>query len=346
VTSGESAPKTGRGRAAGAHAVGRTFLRIHFSEEDLGRTRAYATPDLALEAVLSLSVLWAHSGPSYFDAWRRHVKDSLFRPASSADESSRNRDYLARILESVAGLVTLRPRAGIANAALDEELSASPAPAPGADGSPDETILLAFPDELASPLRAYARIAIGPFWPHILASVRNDLAARARLALHGGAERLLSTLGPDVQWETPTLRIPCCTAGELRLRGQGLILVPTYFGWQAPLFMSDGADVPVLAYPILRDMAPGKMNGGRGSRSHADRSLTALLGRGRAKVLRSVREGCNTSELSRRAGVSLSTASEHAAVLREAGLITSSRDRSGMTHSLTSLGAALLTRHL
>lgn len=68
----------------------------------------------------------------------------------------------------------------------------------------------------------------------------------------------------------------------------------------------------------------------------------ALLGRTRAAVLRSVRTGCNTTELSRRAGVSLSTASEHAGVLRDAGLVVSSRKRNEMVHHLTPLGAALL----
>ncbi|MFG2311523.1 winged helix-turn-helix domain-containing protein [Streptomyces sp. NPDC048566] len=46
--------------------------------------------------------------------------------------------------------------------------------------------------------------------------------------------------------------------------------------------------------------------------------------------------------LADRAGVSAATASEHAGVLRAAGLITTVRDGSRVVHALTPLGEALL----
>jgi DNA-binding transcriptional ArsR family regulator len=59
-------------------------------------------------------------------------------------------------------------------------------------------------------------------------------------------------------------------------------------------------------------------------------------------VLASVADGCTTTELARRAGVSLAAASQHAAVLRGAGLIASRRQGSAVVHVLTPLGAELL----
>ncbi|MGB8943038.1 MAG: winged helix-turn-helix domain-containing protein [Streptomyces sp.] len=49
-----------------------------------------------------------------------------------------------------------------------------------------------------------------------------------------------------------------------------------------------------------------------------------------------------TSELARHAGVSLSSASEHAAVLRNAGLVASVPERQQVRHTLRQLGADLV----
>jgi DNA-binding transcriptional ArsR family regulator len=59
-------------------------------------------------------------------------------------------------------------------------------------------------------------------------------------------------------------------------------------------------------------------------------------------VLHSVDRGVTASQLARRLGTSLSSVSRHAAVLRDAGLITSHRCGKGVVHALTPLGAAVL----
>jgi DNA-binding transcriptional ArsR family regulator len=59
-------------------------------------------------------------------------------------------------------------------------------------------------------------------------------------------------------------------------------------------------------------------------------------------VLASVRDGCTTTELAGRAGISLAAASQHATVLRDAGLIASRRQGGAVLHVLTPLGAELL----
>jgi DNA-binding transcriptional ArsR family regulator len=94
---------------------------------------------------------------------------------------------------------------------------------------------------------------------------------------------------------------------------------------------------PVLVYPVEHatprvpaSAAPGGPYLGR------------LVGHTRSAVLRAIGHGCTTSELARRAGVSLASASQHACVLREAGLVATLRHGSAVLHSLTPLGAALL----
>ncbi|WP_067543171.1 ArsR/SmtB family transcription factor [Nocardia crassostreae] len=75
------------------------------------------------------------------------------------------------------------------------------------------------------------------------------------------------------------------------------------------------------------------------------RDLSALLGRTRAAVLEAIADGGSTTLLAQRLGVSPATASEHAAVLREAGLVASIRVRNSVHHNLTPLGVALLGLH-
>jgi len=50
-----------------------------------------------------------------------------------------------------------------------------------------------------------------------------------------------------------------------------------------------------------------------------------------------------TSQLARLLGISIASASDHATVLRNAGLIASGRRRNTMVHTLTPLGAGLVS---
>jgi DNA-binding transcriptional ArsR family regulator len=70
----------------------------------------------------------------------------------------------------------------------------------------------------------------------------------------------------------------------------------------------------------------------------------ALLGRTRAAMLEAVGEGGTTIQLARRAGTWVPSASQHAQVLRQAGLLVTRRVGKSVHHSLTTLGAALLNQ--
>jgi DNA-binding transcriptional ArsR family regulator len=127
---------------------------------------------------------------------------------------------------------------------------------------------------------------------------------------------------------------------DLRLDGRGLLLIPSVFSRRNPITLADPGLPPVLVYPVRRGpcwWAP------QGERPMTGRStLGSLLGRGRAAVLRAVEGGRTTSELARRTGVTPATASEHARILRDAGLLVSVRDRDTVPHTPTPLGTDLL----
>jgi DNA-binding MarR family transcriptional regulator len=72
--------------------------------------------------------------------------------------------------------------------------------------------------------------------------------------------------------------------------------------------------------------------------------LAGLLGRGRAAALEAIAlaRGCSTTELARALSCSAASASQHASVLRAAGLIVTRRTGGSVRHTVTPLGRALL----
>jgi DNA-binding transcriptional ArsR family regulator len=97
--------------------------------------------------------------------------------------------------------------------------------------------------------------------------------------------------------------------------------------------------MPVLVHPFEHVLPEERTGPG-----HHTRSLAALLGHTRAAVLGALDRPGTTGELARRTGVLPSSASQHATVLREAGLVRTVRDGKAVRHTLTPLGAALRTR--
>jgi DNA-binding transcriptional ArsR family regulator len=152
----------------------------------------------------------------------------------------------------------------------------------------------------------------------------------------GGVDALLATLAPHWHWDPPVLRVPSHWAFRAELCGRGLRLLPSYFA-ETAMIVHDQAEPTVLVYPIPAAAAdaPGAGPGADGD------GLGALLGRTRAAVLRALRSPAGTTALAERTGISPASASEHAAVLRRTGLVTTARVGGGIVHTLTPLGEAL-----
>ncbi|MEU9114309.1 winged helix-turn-helix domain-containing protein [Streptomyces sp. NPDC048483] len=189
---------------------------------------------------------------------------------------------------------------------------------------------------LAGVLQRYYEAAVAPYWPRVQGRIEADRAARGRALLDGGADRLLASLPPMLRWRAPVLEADYPVDRDLHLNGRGLLLLPSYFCRRTPVTFHNSELTPVLVYPVehqtprLTPSAP------------PERCLGRLVGQTRSAILQGIGVGCTTSELARRVNVSLASASQHATVLRDAGLLVTLRQGNAVLHTLTPLGAALL----
>jgi DNA-binding transcriptional ArsR family regulator len=191
-------------------------------------------------------------------------------------------------------------------------------------------------------LRDYQRVAITPFDRSIAMHTARERARAGRLLASGGVEGLLGSLSPAARRRAPILDVDYPVDRDLHLDGRGVLLVPSYFCRAHPVTLVRQGENPVLVYPLGHepwDSEPA---------DDADDTLADLVGCSRAAVLEAAgeRRQSNTTQLARRTGLLLSSASQHLTVLRRAGLIVSSREGNSVVHEVTPLGACLLHRHL
>jgi DNA-binding transcriptional ArsR family regulator len=327
------------------------MLRIYFTGDDVARTRLAPAPEPLWETVLSLHVLAGRQGDTMHHEWRRRVVSEL---------------QTSPVLGDVRLLLALNPPVGYfpdfltplaGGVGLEAGLEAIASTAPELLGRdlarlaeerilPPEAFDLARGDSaamrrLTNAMRAYHDVAIAPKWSRIAAVVDGDRSRRARVVAGRGAEGLLESLRPAMQWRGGELHVDYPFDQEMHLDGRGLLLVPSYFCWRYPVTLLDPGRLPVLVYPAQRTAVEGAVaEQARPEANH--RALAALLGATRASVLDAIGEGCTTTELARRVGISAAAASQHATVLRNAGLVTSHRDRNTVLHTVTPLGTAVL----
>ncbi|MDH2391319.1 winged helix-turn-helix domain-containing protein [Streptomyces sp. HNM0663] len=320
------------------------MLRIHFTGDDLAGVRMAARPDVLWETILSFHRLRDRRGATVFGEWRSETRarlngetrllSALVPPKGYFPDfltPPEARDGLDAGLQALRATPPARLRAELALAAADR------ACVPGLPGR-----LAALAEGRAEPLarlvgalHGYFRAAVEPYWPHLQARIEADRAVRGRALLDGGPDELLDSLSPVLRWRAPVLEADYPVDRELRLGGRGLLLQPSFFCRGTPVVYRDPTLPPVLVYPVADRCGPAFHEPG-------GPSLGRLVGHTRSAVLQAIRSGSTTSELARRAGVSLASASQHAAVLREAGLVVTLRHGNSVLHTLTPLGAALL----
>jgi DNA-binding transcriptional ArsR family regulator len=184
--------------------------------------------------------------------------------------------------------------------------------------------------DLASSFREYHDHVLERLWPRVEHVLETDLRFRAWQLATTGVAATVDRLHPDIRWRDGVVEVDGPLDADIDLAGRGLQIMPSL--WTRP-----GVTVawtqPTLVYPLARFawMAPPAANG------HGD-PLAAALGATRARVLRALAEEHTTSGLAHALGISLTSASTHAAVLRDAGLVTSRRDGQSVRHILTDLG--------
>jgi DNA-binding transcriptional ArsR family regulator len=330
-------------------------LRIHFTAEDLARTRINAGYGPLAETLWGLSLLHCPAQrPVAFGGWREHAHRELTgdaRPELKPLTLLMPKDghivdlitltgERATIEESLDALLDVpRDRFLGELASTDRQHPLRPAAWQVAEPGSEARLQLARSAEVAY------HTLVEPYWPRISARLKAEQAARGRILMEGGVERLLTTLAPTwIRWEPPVLYLPMGNDMDIYLGGRGLVLVPALFVGEYPLLyfdLDEDRGAPILAFPTAGDLLDTMVmwNGGAQPGGNA---LAALLGRTRAAALAAIGDGCTTTELARQVHVSPAAASQHTAVLRDAGLIGTRRHGSAVLHTLTPLGAGLL----
>jgi DNA-binding transcriptional ArsR family regulator len=327
------------------------MLRIYFTSADIARVRLAPTADPLWELILSIHMLRGQRGDLLFTDWRRTtaaaLRDAGLGPSMGMlSAMTPNMGYFPDFLNPIVpghhlenGLEKIR---STPLHVLERDLARMTAPARAdvgvrrlAEGSPAALA------SLTESIRAYYRLAIEPHRRVVEAAVELDRSERIHAMANSGVAAMIDGLRPMIEYSDGELRVPSHPDQEIHLGGRGLLLIPAYFGVHHPMTMFEESADPVLVYPVQRrfDLLPEPSSDRRSG-------LAALIGPTRAAMLAAVAsDGRSTSDLARRVGISAASASEQAAVLREAGLLSSHRDGNRRVHRITTLGEALLRGH-
>ncbi|MFJ6385123.1 DUF5937 family protein [Kitasatospora sp. NPDC092039] len=331
-------------------------LRIHFTVEDLARTRIADRPAPCLELTTAARQLQERTHAVRLGAWRHRTLASL-HPASrmvlalmpprgpiTGFLSGANAATPVELIEQVRSTPRTRLRAS-----LEHTAQAHPLPS-WAHRLPDDPLLLR---KLCDSLEHLAGHALLPHWQEVQAMAAADAAVRSRQLLGGGVEAVLARVNPRrIRWRAPVLEVAMASGldADVHLAGRGMLLQPSVFAVEAPVVDLDAVPQPVLSYPVARlqeaaatplftALPPGAHRAG----PTAD-AVGSVLGHTRAAVLSTIARhpGCSTRQLAALVGIATASASEHATTLRNAGLIDTHRDRRTTAHVATPTGLAVL----
>lgn len=325
------------------------MLRIVFTPDDVARVRVADQVDPMWEIVLSLHQLVARH-PRYgpyrnWAVWvRTMARDRVTPSAAALCELVPPKRYFPDFVTPVPPSVSLDQGIDavlhVPRARLRYEMDRANAPtnerswlAGIADGDPRQL------RRLANALRIYHSHALEPFQDQIAAQVAAHRHSVTQRLGAGGVHVLLGNLASGIRWTPPVLTAPYPADLTVDLAGRGITLIPSFFCQDAPVTVVNAELDPILVYPID---PPRHWIQPRDSSNGVDRHLTALIGTPRAALLRALTGPLDTTQLAARAGLARSSASEHTAILRNCGLVTSTRIGRRVVHRLTPLGRQVL----
>ena len=321
--------------------------RIHFTADDLARIQVSPTLGPLAETVMAVAMLRWPAPPRALAEWRGQVQGritpqmrpltALIPPGTKGVDLCTLTGEAPTIERGVQALLAV-PREHLLVEMGYADRHSRLSPVAWALAEPG-----ARPDLTEATEAAYQAL-VEPYWTQIRACLHAEQAARRRTLAREGASRLLASLqNQRIRWRPPVLEILMPKHLEMHLDGRGIALVPSVFVGKDPdLYWNpnDSGDLPRLILPAAAN-GTGHAHLRNGARAR-QAALAALIGRNRAAVLASVGDGCTTTELAGRTGISLAAASQHATVLRGAGLIASRRQGGAVLHVLTPLGVELL----
>lgn len=341
-------------------------VEVVFSDGDLTRVRVSSQLELVSEVIGAAHRRDTQLQPS-LRGWGQHAGEALGPMGAQVLRDLRSGAFLIRGLLAYADIDTdlgfadrletslSRPTVDWADQLLELQSWGIPVQPGLAEGRPDALTAL------SGAARKFHDAAIAPYWDRMRAAAVAPARAWMQTMSTEGLEVLLNGLHPDISWHRPALSIipdwrhcpPSCPhralvaafqrdgVARLGVSRRGLTIIPTVLSPICCLWM-DLEDGPWRTARLL--LVPVSVT------SHALQNvvtvqgdpLAELLGLTRACVLRAcVHAPQTTTSLARAVGISNSSASEHAAVLRAAGLLTSERTANRVEHRATPIGAAL-----
>jgi hypothetical protein len=324
--------------------------RIHFTPEDLERIQVGPTLGPLVETVMAMSLLRRSVPPrGMYSQWRGQVAARV-TPQMTAQTNLIPVDCHGVDLGTLTGpaptieqgvqALMAMPRAHylveLGYIAKNHKVPDAAWAVADADGPGRH--------ELALAAQAAHRALVEPYWTRIGACLHAEQVAGTRVLARGGPERLLASLqSQTIRWRPPVLEVFAPTERDVHLNGLGLLIVPSVFVGAATSLHHNPND-ETAARVLILPPADERVRHGHLWDGPQDRTmaLAALVGRNRAAVLRAIAEGGTTTEVASRVGISLAAASQHASVLRGAGLIITRRQGGSVLHVLTPLGAELL----
>ncbi|WP_329467297.1 ArsR/SmtB family transcription factor [Streptomyces sp. NBC_01431] len=314
------------------------MLRLHFTTDDLLRTRFVTAPVPLMEVGLGLAMLQRND--PRMQRWRASAARRL--PAGT-------RQLLELIPASGAGPLFLDP----ITTTLDEGLELV-ATTPGSFVQEELGRVTHTSKRFTTGMRhllehdrdtwrdltrnlrqTHAALASEECGPRIANCHAADVAWRTHTMATAGLREMLAGLYPGSRWAGAVLEIDVPATTDLLLGGRGLTLLPSPIWAGRPLVGDHPDGSTLLVYPVPTPW-PLLTEDNDGS------PVAALLGRTRAATLTLLTRPRTTRELARDLGMSEASASEHATTMRAAGLITSRRDGKAVLHHCSPLGLQLL----
>lgn len=186
-------------------------------------------------------------------------------------------------------------------------------------------------------LRQLWETCFEPYWPRMRAVLEADVVYRGRQIAQSGVAGMLNGLSSRIGYEHGVVSVRLSDPRErtYAIDGNGLTLVPTLFTRRASAPV--GVGPPMIMYSAR----------GQGALWEAEHvanpaAVAAVLGDTRARLLAALGDPASSTELGVRLGVTASAVNQHLRVLRDAGLLVSTRYGRSVLYLRSGLGTALL----
>jgi len=210
---------------------------------------------------------------------------------------------------------------------------------------PEVRRVMEHPEESASTLADVLaechQLIIAPIWPRLAGVLEGDIEWRGKQLVEFGLPHVAPQLHDSTRWSLGSLVIGNPKqATTLLVHDRDVVLIPSAFLWP-DIYLRYTPHRIALCYP-----ARGFGSLWQRTAAPSDRSLEAVIGQTRTRLLKALDRPWTVSELAGLLGVTSSAVSQHLSALRAAGLVVSRRSGKEVTSLRTALGHALVDGHL